>query len=190
MFVPPIGIYDVLELEVRLVGIEPVIHRRLHVGAPLELDVLHQAIQIAFGWQDRHLHAFRIGGFHFTSGRDDGAGDKLTIVEAGAPLGAVARIGESFEYRYDFGDDWRHEVAVTGRVENPTSVLTCVDGARACPPEDCGGAPGYEELLQALADARHPRHAELKRWVGRKFDPERLDLVAVNRKLAALLKRI
>lgn len=29
------------------------------------------------------------------------------------------------------------------------SVALCLDGADACPPEDCGGPPGYEDPLSS-----------------------------------------
>jgi integrase/recombinase XerD len=52
----------------------------------------------------------------------------------------------------------------------------CLAGARACPPEDCGGDWGYVELLEILNDPRHERHAEMTEWLGRPFDPEAFDL--------------
>ncbi|MFC1980145.1 plasmid pRiA4b ORF-3 family protein, partial [Chloroflexota bacterium] len=59
----------------------------------------------------------------------------------------------------------------------------CIAGARACPPEDCGGPPGYEHLLKALADPKYEDHNELLEWVGQRYDPEKFDLVAVGRAL-------
>ena len=69
------------------------------------------------------------------------------------------------------------------RTEN-RRVPRCVDGARACPPEDCGGIGGYEHLLEALGDRRHPEHKELRAWAGKHFDPELFSLQAVNSALA------
>ena len=60
----------------------------------------------------------------------------------------------------------------------------CVAGKRACPPEDCGGAWGYGELLDAVGDPGHPAHAELGAWLGGPFDPEAFDLEGINRRLA------
>ena len=67
--------------------------------------------------------------------------------------------------------------------------IVCIDGARRCPPEDCGGVGGYERMLEVLADASDPEYRDMKTWVGRGYDPEKFDLAAVNKKLAALTKR-
>ena len=68
--------------------------------------------------------------------------------------------------------------------ESPVTPI-CLDGERAAPPEDCGGIPGYKELLEALRDPRHPDHLDLTRWAG-KYDPESVDLEFINRRLARL----
>ena len=88
-------------------------------------------------------------------------------------------------YRYDYGDDWEHVVEVED-VTGPDRRLTyplCVGGARACPPEDCGGAGGYENLLGVLASPEHGEHDEMLTWVGGDFDPAGFDANAVNRLL-------
>jgi hypothetical protein len=97
--------------------------------------------------------------------------------------------GASFLYVYDFGDGWRHRVTVediSPRTEY-SLVPLCLDGKRACPPEDCGGIGGYQNLVEALRDRRHPEHRELRMWVGRHYDPELFSVQAVNSALAALV---
>jgi hypothetical protein len=69
-------------------------------------------------------------------------------------------------------------------------AVACLGGARACPPEDCGGAPRYEHMLAVLADSDHAEHEEMRVWVGKRYDPEGFDLAAVNRKLAPLARRV
>ena len=77
----------------------------------------------------------------------------------------IAKEGESFRYTYDFGDDWKHKVTVEKIAPpDPGDVPACIDGRRACPPEDCGGTWGYRELLEILADPTHPEHAERVEW--------------------------
>ena len=90
-------------------------------------------------------------------------------------------------YEYDFGDGWLHSVDLVA-VHPQTSRLAtavCLDGARACPPEDCGGPPGYEQLLETVANPKAPDHAEMKEWLG-EFDSAAFNLAATNRALARI----
>ena len=41
-------------------------------------------------------------------------------------------------------------------------------GKGNCPPEDCGGPWGYEELKDALANPKHPEHKGFREWLGLK----------------------
>ena len=93
----------------------------------------------------------------------------------------------SFTYQYDFGDDWEHVIKIekTMPAEPKTKYPRCIDGKRACPPEDCGGAYGYETLLETIQDRNHDEHAEMLEWVGGKFDPEKFSAKRVNRGLAS-----
>lgn len=79
-----------------------------------------------------------------------------------------------FRYEYDFGDGWMHDVLFERTVdaESGARFPVCVAGARACPPEDCGGSPGYAEFLEAIEDSDHPDHEDMIEWVGGRFDPE------------------
>jgi hypothetical protein len=183
---PEIG--DTFELRIRLRGIEPEIWRTVLVPADVPLGVLHEIIQVAFGWQDSHLHDFMVGNIRF--GMADVEDEIFCVDEFVAPLGAVATLGTVFCYRYDFGDDWEHDVTVKGITSSGDDTFKCTGGARSSPPEDCGGAPGYGRLLEILADPSHDEHRETKTWVGKKFDPQKFDAAAVNRKLGALLKRL
>ena len=62
----------------------------------------------------------------------------------------------------------------------------CLAGARACPPEDVGGIPGYENFLEAMRDPKHPEHKQYLEWIGGNFDPEAFDIDEVNRLLRAI----
>jgi hypothetical protein len=178
---------DHFDLSVSLREIEPSIWRALQVPAELSFAELHQVLQIAFGWKDSHLHDFHIGDIRF--GMADVEDELFCVDEHAAPLGAVARVGSTFVYLYDFGDGWEHDITVERVGEGGDEAIRCTDGARACPPEDCGGSPGYAHLLEVLANPKDEEHADMKRWVGRSFDPEKFDAVAVNKKLATLSKR-
>ena len=89
-------------------------------------------------------------------------------------------------------DGWDHTIVIDG-IQPPgksANVPVCLDGARACPPEDCGGPFGYaENFLAAISDPRHPEHKEMLGWIGGAFDPERFDLKGINRALARVGKR-
>lgn len=175
---------DALELRVTLLDVEPAIWRRLRVPADVTLAALHEVLQVAFGWRNCHLHEF--GELRF--GMPDVGSELFSVDERGAPLGAVVREGSKFVYGYDLGDNWEHEIAVERLVEGEDAIA-CTGGARACPPEDCGGSDGYAHLLEVLASPRDEEYADMKRWVGPRFDPERFDLAGVNKRLAAVSKR-
>jgi hypothetical protein len=136
------------------------------------------------GWEHSHHHEFIQGDRHY--GEPDPelefAGFK-TINSRRVSLERIApTVGSTFTYLYDFGDSWYHEIEVEAIIPTTARVRTslCLDGARACPPEDVGSIPGYEEFCVAIADPAHPQHAELREWIGRPFDPEFLDLDAIN----------
>jgi hypothetical protein len=162
--------------------------RRLEVESCRTLGTLHTALQIAFGWEDSHLHEFQVGARRF--GRPDveegwaEPGD--TENENGATLSQVMRRkGAKLVYVYDFGDSWEHEVVVEDIAPADPSVRypRCLDGQRAAPPEDCGGPWGYAERLRVLSDPTDEEHAERREWLGDDFNPERFDIAAINRAL-------
>ncbi len=158
--------------------------------ASTTLAELHALLQAAMGWEDYHLHQFEIAGVTYST--DDGEGwGPAPKDERRARLDRVARKGTRLVYEYDFGDSWEHDIKVEDVLDAEDGKVypACVAGERACPPEDCGGVWGYEEFLAALADSHHDEHDHLLEWVGGEFDPERLDLAAVNRALAPTGRR-
>jgi hypothetical protein len=179
---------DALDLRVTLAEIEPAIWRTLRVPAHLTLGQLHDVLQIAMGWWDSHLHEFRFGEVRI--GMVDVENEFFVVDEHAAPLGAVTAAENHFEYLYDFGDSWSHDILVERIREGAGDEIVCTGGARACPPEDCGSTGGYLNLLEALMDPKHPEHRAMKRWAPRGFSPEKFNMGAVNKKLAALGKRV
>jgi len=187
----PSGKNAVYQLKVTLKHIRPPIWRRVLVPAEMSLADLHDVIQMAMGWCDGHLHAFRAGGREYSL--PDPINDDLfgapEIDERSAVLRAVARHEkDKLTYEYDFGDGWEHEVVVEKILprEQGKDYPVCVTGRRACPPEDCGGPWGYGAFLEAIANPHHPDHKEMTEWIGDDFDPGAFDLQAVNERLAAL----
>jgi len=89
---------------------------------------------------------------------------------------------DKLQYMYDFGDGWEHEVVLEKILPfEPGAMLpVCLEGSRACPPEDVGGIPGYEMFLEAVSDPSHPEHEDMLKWVGGEFDPGRFDLAETN----------
>ena len=174
-----------LVLKVTLREVSPPVWRRLRVAGDLTLRELHHVLQIAMGWTDSHLHEFEVGRRRY--GMPDPEEDlgEPPLDEQDHPLYRLFREGARAEYVYDFGDGWRHEIVVEEAVtpEAGAAKAECLAGARACPPEDCGGDHGYAELLEAIADPSNERHEELREWVGPDFDPEAFGLAAVNRAL-------
>ena len=177
----------VYQLDVRLAYIEPPIWRRIVVSGQVTLFHLHRMLQVVMGWENYHLHQFIVGTTSYGEPDpeyDDGMKDDRRV-----RLQKIAREkGDSFIYEYDFGDGWRHVITVENIVPETQDMFVprCLDGARACPPEDCGGIGGYEHLLEALRDRRHPEHKGLRRWVGAHYDPELFSLQAVNSALAVI----
>jgi Plasmid pRiA4b ORF-3-like protein len=177
----------VYQLQILLLGIRPRIWRRVQVPSFITLRRLHDVIQAAMGWRNTHLHQFvsRTTVYGDTHPQLDPPGDlvdeQLTTLDD-----VLARRGSRLRYDYDFGDDWGHDIVVEDIRAGGASVghALCLDGARACPPEDCGGPTAYQkQVLPALADPRHPNHREQRDWVGRPFDPEHFDLVAASRRV-------
>jgi hypothetical protein len=94
-------------------------------------------------------------------------------------------------YTYDFGDNWDHAIVLEKELpaDPHAAYPVCADGQLACPPEDCGGIPGYYDLLDALADPSHPRHDELRDWTGDEFNPQAFSVDKINRLLAPARRR-
>ncbi|HZS42076.1 MAG TPA: plasmid pRiA4b ORF-3 family protein [Polyangia bacterium] len=173
------------QLKVTLRTIRPAIWRRLQVRSEIKLGKLHLVLQDALGWTNSHLHQFVIDGVRYGMKTDDGRFEKDLLDENRVKLDAVADEKQRFSYEYDFGDGWEHEILVE-RVLPASPIVrypVCLAGKRTCPPEDCGGPYGYHDLLAALADKKHERHAELLEWLGGPFDAERFDLDETNRAL-------
>ncbi len=179
---------QIYEIKITLKGLKPTIWRRVRVRSDITLAALHDVIQTTMGWTDSHLHAFEIGGERFANpGMVEDLGDRMAD-ERRVRLNQIVAPRSRFVYRYDFGDDWEHEVKVEKTVDLSADAKTprCVAGARACPPEDCGGTWGYAEMLERLTDPADEERDELIEWLGEEFDPQRFELREVNEILQQL----
>jgi hypothetical protein len=176
----------VYQIKVTLSGSEPPIWRRLLVSSSTSLAELHRILQVAMGWTDDHLHGFEPAQRRLR-GRPEPADDLDFDDEERVRLDqALPREKSALVYMYDFGDSWAHDIVVEKVLPSSdgVNVPSCIGGERACPPEDCGGIWGYDDLLDAIRDPEHPEHEEKLEWVGDEFDPERFDADAVNAILA------
>jgi hypothetical protein len=182
---PTAGREAVYQLKITLKDIRPPIWRRLLVP-DCSLAELHEVIQVAMGWENYHLYDFEVAGERYTDPR--GMDDLDTGDARKVKLSRVARREKAkLRYTYDFGDNWQHEVLVEKILpsEEGQTYPACITGKRACPPEDVGGPWGYMEFAEAIRDPEHERHEEFIEWRG-EFDPEALDLDAVNKQLKRL----
>ena len=192
--VPPM----LVQVKITLRHADPVVWRLLVLPDTTTLGGLHNAIQTAFGLSDGHLHEFKLfdpeyyAVLSFSSpdaeleeSEDERVPTLQTIMAQGV---------RSFRYIYDLGDDWEHDIEIESAEPNPSGVprAKLVAGAGACPPEDCGGIGGYEDLLAALSKPKSARGREMADWLGetygaRTWDPNAFDLAETAMKVARIV---
>lgn len=174
---------EIAILHIELVDIEPLVWRRVAVHAATSLATLHRIIQGAMGWLDYHLFAFAIDGKTYGVPDPDGFDwGRRTHRADTARLSRVLDAGiDSFTYVYDMGDDWAHRITIE-RIEpaDPAAAYPqFLGGERRCPPEDCGGIPGYYQFLDDIAGPDTGRGSRAKkaalRWYGQAYDPHDID---------------
>jgi hypothetical protein len=174
------------ELKVELQEIEPPVWRIIRVPSHTSLLKLHRILQRAMGWANSHLYLFEVDGKLY--GEPSTEWDFEVLDSRKMTLEKIFSGGKtSFLYEYDLGDSWRHYIKLLGTVEGEGEEKPgCTAGARACPPEDCGGTMGYYELLLALSDPDHENHDAMLEWVGGKFDPNAFDAATVDQAMRRL----
>jgi hypothetical protein len=181
----------VFQIKIILRGIDPAIWRRIQTK-DCTLDELHALIQVTMGWEFEHLYRFNIGGVEYAN--LDMASDEDVENACDTKLSGVFPVQNRrprFQYEYDFGDEWIHQLIVEERLQPEEGVKypTCIAGQRACPPEDCGGPSGYSDFVETISNPDHQRHEEMLEWVGGEFDPEKFDPEAVNNELRCMRTR-
>jgi Plasmid pRiA4b ORF-3-like protein len=177
------------QFKITLKDIRPPIWRRIQVRDST-LDKFHERIQTAMGWTNSHLHHFQVGDILY--------GDPVLMGEGFQEMNyrnslttnlsaIVPRSGERFrfEYEYDFGDCWLHDVLFEGclRAEPGLRYPLCLEGERNCPPEDVGGIQGYQEFLEVIADPNDEEHEQYLGWIGGSFRPEAFDPESATRRM-------
>lgn len=163
-------------IKVFLYEVEPQIWRRFSVPGTYTFAQFHRVIQKAMGWNDEQDHQFRHGkGRHLkeviSNTREQvGPGDDFTD-EAEITVAEFVgrrRLPIRLMYRYDFFDDWTHELVIEEESDEGNTPMMLA-GERACPPEDCGGPFGYRECMEGLAE-----------WMDDNYDPEAFDADSVK----------
>ncbi len=139
----------------------------------MTLEKLHAVFQAAMGWEDRHLHVFEIYGKRYGPPDFEAEIEERDLDEDGVRIHLLLDEGDHFTYEYDFGDTWIHDVDVesVNGVATPMSHAVCLDGARACPPEDTGGPWGFADFAKAMTDPEHIRHDAMVESFDGPFDP-------------------
>ncbi len=187
------GSQEIYQIKVTLLDTRPPIWRRLLVPPDITLAHLHRVLQAAMGWQNSHLHEFRMG--RYTFGVPDpehrSMGGMAGINEKTVRLYQVLdKPRAKMRYLYDFGDSWEHGITLEKvlTAEPGLAVPLCTDGEFKGPPEDCGGIPGFYDFLEAILEPDHERHEELLDWIGGSFDPRWFSTDAVNQQLQKMFR--
>ncbi len=180
--------YDrVYQFKITLKGIRPLIWRRIQVPETYSFWDLHIAIQDAMGWLDYHLHQFEMvdasTGMEVIIGIPDKESGLEILPEMKQKIAEFFSMeNRSADYVYDFGDYWEHKILLEKILPRDKNIdyPICVAGKRACPPEDCGGIGGYEDLLEIISDPDHEEYEEMKEWLGGEIDTEHFDAKEVS----------
>ncbi|MFH1777151.1 MAG: plasmid pRiA4b ORF-3 family protein [Candidatus Omnitrophota bacterium] len=170
---------QIFRFKIVLDDILPQLWRMIEVKSDITFYQFHLMIQEAMGWTNSHLHEFNAGNFRIGDASEEACefGDPPQWNEKDKKISDYfSKDKTKLSYTYDFGDSWEHTIILEAiePVRKGMKYPCCIDGARACPPEDCGSTPGYYQLLKILADPKHEEYEEMKGWAG-DFEPEHFD---------------
>jgi hypothetical protein len=167
----------------------------LRVPEDYTLGDLHGILQIAFGWENDHMHSFTVNSVEYGMSEIESMGFADEYKMAGEDTVCLSHLHlqpkQKFTYLYDFGDSWVHEITVSkiipiGAEDEDLMLPRCLEGERAGPPEDCGGIWGYERMLEILKDPNHEEYGDFE-WA-KDIDPEYIDLEEINECLEETVK--
>jgi hypothetical protein len=172
---------NILQLKITLNDIKPAIWRRVLVDSDVKLPDLHKIIQTVMGWTNSHLHQFIINGQYYSIPDDESFSEVIDYRRI--KLDSLVNMPKSkFIYEYDFGDGWEHSIVIEKILSRykDTYYPICIEGKRNCPPEDCGGSGGYENLIEIISNPKHEEYNEMIEWLGDNFNPEELNIDEIN----------
>jgi hypothetical protein len=179
---------SIARLKITLDDVKPLVLRRIEAPLAIRLDRLHLAFQATMGWTNSHLYEIRAGDVGWGE-RDPDWGDGPLDARKARLADVLEDVGaKTLRYLYDFGDGWEHTIKIERVFDAEPGVRypRLIEAVGRCPPEDCGGPWGYPDFLEAIADPKHERHAELTEWIGGAFDPNAVDVEARAEELATL----
>lgn len=185
----------IARLHIALADTDPSIWRRVEVPVEASVKVLHDVIQAAMGWLDYHLWKFEADDRRYGVTDPDWPDDRLLAAKNTKLKTLLDREVHQFFYTYDMGDSWEHIITVEAVEEGTpgTKYPRYVEGEHRAPPEDCGGIPGFEAFLDAVADPRHPEHEDATEWhqgcYGKVFNPDEIDERDAKLRIGAIAKR-
>jgi len=182
---------EIATLRIELKDSDPLIWRMVEVPTSITLKVLHDIVQITMGWLDYHLWELVNEGQSYGLPMDDDWGTAPRKVASRVRLRDVlAPDTTTIDYTYDLWDSWEHQLVVSDvRQGEPGGAYPrFIAGERDCPPEDCGGIPGFYEMLEARADPTHPEHTEISEWLDG-YNPDELDVFPIQAALGRIAAR-
>lgn len=184
-------INEIATVRIELQDTDPLIWREVEVPTSITLKVLHDVIQAVMGWFDHHLWEFTVDKQRYGLPTDEDWGTEPRKEAAKVRLRDILKPRKTMiDYLYDFGDSWELRLTVTDvRTGNPdASYPRYVGGNRNAPPEDCGGIPGFYDMLDALADRSHPNHTDATEWAD-EYDPDTIDELPIKYALLRIANR-
>ena len=182
----------IFQLKVTLRGSKPPIWRRILVPNTITLGKLHQVLQVIMDWEGEHLHQFVLGRELYGVPDKEDVFFGMSVNDENKTIlsSLLSKEKDWLTYEYDFGDSWEHKLVLEKKLpfDSAMQLPHCINGKRACPPEDCGGIWGYMDLIGIMSDKSSPEYAERVEWLEENFgidnfDPEFFDLELINEQL-------
>ncbi len=172
---------NIYQLKINLMDTKPPIWRRILVESNVKLPDLHKIIQSTMGWTNSHLHDFIINGMTYTLPDEDNELEYIDYRKIKLNK-LIENEGAKFNYIYDFGDDWNHKIELEEILpyDSARKYPICIAGKRRCPPEDCGGTGGFEDLLKIIKDPKNEEYEDMMNWLPDNFDPEHFNINEIN----------
>lgn len=182
---------QIFQFKVELEDTSPVVWRSFQVPHSISFYELHEVLQVVMGWMNSHLFMFRSGDLIITEESDEDSWEDAEFRDAREIKlhELISAPKDKIVYEYDFGDSWEHTLTlekILTEEEVQFAVPRCTAGAYACPPEDCGGVPGFERIKQIMSNSKNDEYLDTIQWLDHyypNYDPKEFSLGQVNKVL-------